>query len=303
MTTTPLIPATRTIPEATVHDWCVRVSRALVPEDGGRRWTRTATGEVSEERGLPGQVRRLRGWIYRDVHLSGETDTEDHGTDRGAVDLLTELATGTWPSGDWRVLGGEGAEVEAVRRGVRLRLPSDRVRGGAGGTATLMLPRARPGALFGWFAYTGPQGPADRPDARLYLHLPSLSDRAVMSRVFTFLEELDVPWQAKAAIRGPERPRPDSFVVYLDSAMTERAVAGLLAHRVPDVLDATVPGFSVCVARGTALVVHPPGLRAGSFGAGVADLFSRFLSEHGTDGLADRMLDALNTAPEEVAAP
>lgn len=303
MTTTPLIPAARSIPDAVVHDWCARVTRALVPEDGGRRWVRTATGEVSEERGLPGQVRRLRGWIYRDVHLSGESETEDHGTDRAAVDLLTELATGAWPSDGWRVRVEEGSEVEAVRRGVRLRLPSDQVRASADGTATLMLPRARPGALFGWFAYTGPRGPAGRPDARLYLHLPSLSDRTVLSRVLTFLEELDVPWQAKAAIRGPERPRPDSFVVYLDAAATEHAVAGLLEHRVPDLLEDTVPGFSRRVARGAALAIHPPGLRAGSFGAGVADLFSRFLADHGTDDLADRMIDALNGVPEEVPAP
>lgn len=301
MTITPGLRNTRTIPPTTVDEWCARVGQALVPEDEGRRWRRTATDEVSEERGVPGQVRRLRSWIYRDVHLSADTEGDDHGTHHAAVSLLTELATGTWPCAGWRIEDTESTDVQATRRGVRLRFPSHLVRERADGTATLLLPRARPGALFGWFAYTGPQGPPERPDARLYLHLPSLSDRAVLTRVLTCLEEMDTPWQAKAAIRGPERPRPDSFVIYLNADETDHAVARLLDHRVPDVLVDTVPGFAVRMAPGTALAVHPPGLRAGSFGAGVADLFARLLSEHGTDDLAARVLDALNTDPEEVS--
>ena len=279
-------------PEA-VRAWCALVTGAVHPAQERGRWRRGTTGELSEEPGHPRLVAQLRSWIYRDVHLAGDPEPPDTRTDSAALALLTELAAGTWPDGGWDVRGTDGTGVLAEKRGVRLRMPGEDVDHRPDGTAVLRLPRARPGALFGWFGYTGPNGPALRPRARLYLHLPSLTDREVLGAVLEALERLDAPWQAKAAIRGTARPRPDSFVLYLDAADTGRTVDALRDSGLTGTLVDAVPGFSTRVARGTGLAVHPPGLTAGSFGAGLADLFARSLAAHGTDGLDTRILTAL----------
>ncbi|MDA2812536.1 T3SS effector HopA1 family protein [Nocardiopsis sp. RSe5-2] len=317
MTASPVpAPAGAAFPDpATLRTWCDRVRAVVAPESAAApagRWLRAATGDVSEPAAHPRGVPTLRSWLYRDVHLAGlhsETATPD--ADAAAAALFAELATGTWRDPGWTVEGeapgdgGPGTAPDAVvsKNGVRLRAAPEELHVGAdGGTAEVLLPRARPGALFGWFGYTGPVGPPVRPKARLYLHPPSLADRGVIGPLLEALERLEAPWQAKAATRGAGAPRPDSFVVYLRAADAGRVAAELASSGLPEVLADPVPGFALRIAQGVGLAVHPPGLPGGSFGVRLADLFARTLVEHGTDGLEERIGAALHPAPEAPAA-
>ncbi|MDA2804683.1 T3SS effector HopA1 family protein [Nocardiopsis suaedae] len=303
---------------ATLRTWCDRVRAAVAPEsaaDPAGRWIRAATGERSEPAAHPRGVPALRSWLYRDVHLAGpHSEAATPGADAAATALFAELATGTWCDPGWTVEGEapaedgdgdgpEGPDAVVSKNGVRLRAAPGELRTGVdGGTAEVLLPRARPGALFGWFGYTGPNGPPVRPRARLYLHPPSLADRGVVGPLLEALERLEAPWQAKAATRGTGAPRPDSFVVYLAAADADGVAAELAASGLPEVLADPVPGFALRVAQGVGLAVHPPGLPGGSFGVRLADLFARTLVESGADGLEERIGAALHPAVPEAAA-
>lgn len=286
----------------TVGHWTrlVRAAIARVPGRGGG-WRRQATGEELAAPASPaetvGAVRRLRSWIYQDVHLgvpAGDlaADAAGDAVDADVADALRRLATGTWRSPGWRRhRRDEHGRWEVSRDALRLVVPDSALepatpaggphdRAGGPDRCAVRLPRARPGALFGWFAYTGPDGPAAAPEARLYLHPRRLADPASLRRLLAMLDGLGVPWQSKFAVRHTTGNRPDAVVVYLARRDVTPAADRLRAAGVEDLLTDPVPGFSHRLGTGLAAAVHPPGLPSGSFGARVADLYARTLVDH-----------------------
>lgn len=287
-----------------VAAWAARVHAAVAAEDGG--WTRRATGDRSGPPSDPATLTRLRGWVYADAHLGVDvTETDGAGIDApSVVALLARLVPGRWASAGWRVLRRlDGARPDTPRRdpprlgpsrpdtsweverdGLRLRVTADDLCEGAvqtGDEVVVRLPRARPGALPGWFAVTGPGGPAPASDGRVYLH-PRRLDRTAVAAVLAALDGLDGldgvggRWQVKVSIRPSGAARPDCVVAYLPRREVAAAVDHLGA-RLDGLLADPVPGFSVRAAPGLAWSVDLPYARGGSYGARVADVCARAL--------------------------
>jgi hypothetical protein len=266
--------------DAAVREWVARAGSCLSPAAGGG-WTRNRTGDHSGAPADPQTVARLRGWLYQDAHLGVDvTGSDAAGVDEaGTVALLHSLTGGGWASSGWQVRRRADGRWEASKDGVRLLVEEDDVAAGrleAGGTVSLWLPRARPGALPGWFALSGPQGPPPSVDSRVYLHLRALTAEHLRAAI-AGLHELRCPWQAKFNTRPSGSRRPDCVVVYTHRSALLHVVATLSEHPLCGSLVDPVPGFSIRVRAGMSCSVDLPGLPGGSFGARVADLLAKEL--------------------------
>lgn len=308
VTTSAAQPARRSAPWLGVPDvvgpWAQRARSCLSPcPDGG--WLRRATGARSGTPSGPQTVAEVRSWLYQDGHLGVDvTDTDGAGIDAPEVaERLGVLVPGSWASPGWRTIRGVEGRWEVSKGAVRLLVGEDGLAAGSidGGEVAVRLPRARPGALPGWFAVAGPNGPPASVDSRVYLHLRSLEDLH-LGAVLDALEPLEPRWQAKFSTRPSGALRPDCAVVYVPSRDLPEVLARCAGTALAAALVDPVPGFSTRVAPGVGCSVDLPGLRGGSFGAGVADLLARDLVATGDLGgaLEGRLTAALSgPAPRE----
>lgn len=293
--------------DGVVAPWAQRARSCLTPCPD-RRWLRRATGERSRAT-APEAVAELRSWLYQDGHLGIDvTDFDGAGIDAPEVaGRLGALVPGSWASPGWRVGRRIGDRREVSKGAVRLLVAEDDLAAGSletfpDGEVAVQLPRARPGALPGWFAVAGPQGPPASVDSRVYLHLRSL-DTVHLAAVLDPLERLEGRWQAKFSTRPSGARRPDCAVVYAPRGDLPEVLAACAGAALSSALVDPVPGFSTRLAPGLGCSVDLPGLRGGSFGAAVADLLARDLVSTGDlgDALEGRLAAALSApAPDGV---
>lgn len=264
---------------------------------------RTVTAE--SPRALTGQLATA---LYTVVHVGrpAEPATAHHPSD--ARDLEEGLAREvpherTRHRG--RVLNDRGdAGLIVGLSGIRVRVPRARVTGfrehaagvphaaaGAGFAeeADVLVAAARPSLSPGFFLVDGSL-PLTRQEAilRVYLHVETPGAALdAWGRTLRFLEDLGVPYRAKAASSAQALPRRDGVVVYLGSG-DRNALPGLVEALDGAALGAGSSPFTRPLAPGVAVAWEPddsrPGMRNTSFGEhrsrALAAGLVRYATEH-----------------------
>lgn len=278
---------------------------------GGGLKAETA-GEVLEADNPQSLARKLGAALYDTLHSGREKPQTEQPTSlrHAGLDAALQEATGgrTTVARAHFVAEGDGHSV-VVLDGLRVRVPVEAVTERSGDQVSVRLPCARPGLSTGFFlANSSRPSPAGRgPLLRLYGHLDS-PDHApeVWRRLVDFLEDADVPWQAKIASSPSVYPRHDAVVVYLPrpSWRTARRCAELL-QSTGLLAEGTSP-FTKPVTASVGCAFEPddphPGRRDLSFGQHRTQIFAEALVRHAAapvdeeesleDALASAFVDA-----------
>lgn len=167
--------------------------------------------------------------------------------------------------------------------GVRVAVArdSDAVEEVSEGRATLRLPAARPALSQGFFLVDGSRGrPVSGPLLRFYAHVTEVAHMADVWRIaLEFLEDLGVPYQAKALSNPSLYPRRDALVVYL-GAEAWQAVSGLVMvlDPLPGLGAATSP-FTRELSPGLSIAWEPADPRPGNAGLSFGQHRAKALTE------------------------
>ncbi|MGW1171982.1 T3SS effector HopA1 family protein [Streptomyces sp. NPDC002550] len=206
------------------------------------------------------------------------------------------------------VLNDRGdAELVVGLSGIRVRVPRERVtvlreratdvthaegRGEREEEADVLVAAARPSLSPGFFLVDGSL-PLTRQDAilRVYLHVETPGAALdAWGRTLRCLEDLGVPYRAKAASSAQALPRRDGVVVYLGSG-DQDVLPGLVKALGGAALGADTSPFTRPLAPGVAVAWEPddsrPGMRNTSFGEhrsrALAAGLVRYVTEHASE--------------------
>ncbi|UYQ63116.1 T3SS effector HopA1 family protein [Streptomyces peucetius] len=268
---------------------------------------RTVTAD--SPRALTGQLATA---LYAVAHV-GRPATEPATAHNlsGARDLEAGLARGV-PHERTRHRGsvlndrGDGGLVVGLS-GIRVRVPRERVtvprarvagathaegRGAHEEEADVLVAAARPSLSPGFFLVDGSL-PLTRQDAilRVYLHVETPGAALdAWGRALRCLEDLGVPYRAKAASSAHALPRRDGVVVYLESG-DQHVLPGLVEALEGAALGADTSPLTRPLAPGVAVAWEPddsrPGMRNTSFGEHRSRVLAvgliRYVTEHATE--------------------
>ncbi|WP_329406302.1 T3SS effector HopA1 family protein [Streptomyces sp. NBC_00704] len=288
------------------------------------------TARVADAEFRAGSLRALRerlaDTLYRTLH-QGAAGTAAHPRDLSDDAFVADLRSAVphavcrVPARHTEAAGVRGDEVTVVLNGVRVAVPRALVRPASpGNTApgdddvTVELPPCRPALSPGFLAVLGSRQPpaGTAPVLRVYLHIARAeAARTVWGRTLRVLEDLRIPYQAKALAHPSRYPRKDAMVVYL-SGRTDIALRALAdtAANAPggDLADAVSP-FARRIAPGVSIAWEPhpePGaVRRPSFGQHRARAYADGLVDHSLHGtpLTESVARALRAAGADPDRP
>ncbi|WP_020390834.1 T3SS effector HopA1 family protein [Kribbella catacumbae] len=169
--------------------------------------------------------------------------------------------------------------------GLRVLVPPDALAGASpaqvGERVRFRVPATRPAASPGFLLVQGESGTLDPRQGilRIYLHLPAADAApAAWGAVLQALNDLKVPYQAKASSAPRFYPRRDALVVYLDSAALQM-IASLPTVLTSLQLAPEVSVFAAPLAPGMAWAWEPDDRRPGNVGLSLGQHRSRAVAE------------------------
>ncbi|MCQ9129557.1 T3SS effector HopA1 family protein [Streptomyces hilarionis] len=268
---------------------------------------------------------RLADTLYRTLH-QGAADTTAHPRDLSDDAFAAGLRSAI-PHSACRVPARSAVdatedddETTVVVQGVRVRVPRALVHpaphgdAAVGADVTVELPPWRPALSPGFLAVLGTRQPPGQasPVLRVYLHIARAeAARTVWGTALRLLEDLQVPYQAKALAHPARYPRKDAMVVYLgggtDTAL--RALVDMAARADAGDLAGPVSPFARGIAPGVAIAWEPRtdsgAVRRPSFGQHRARAYADGLVDHSLHGtpLAQSVSRALRAAGADPDRP